>query len=118
STMSGGRLLIGCCGANLDIADSGVSGASFTEGGGSPDDGPVVIRHSTFTNTVVDLPSTAFIASDTIFAGAPPVTDAGVSTLIRIGGGSLSYCRVSGNSFGAGLESAGSGLAVAYTEFL
>jgi hypothetical protein len=119
SSMTGGRMVLGCCGANFNIADSGVNGTVFTEGPSSPDNGPVVIQRSTFTNAQMNLPNVDFSAQDTVFTGTPAgfSGDGGTPSLIRIGGGSVSYCRFTNNSVGAGLEAAGTALNVGYTDF-
>jgi hypothetical protein len=119
SSMTNGRMVLGCCGANFNIADSGVTGTIFYEAPSSPDNGPLVIQRSTFTNAQVNLPNVNFFAQDTTFTGTPLgyAGDGGVTSMIRVGGGSVSYCRVTNNTVGAGLEAAGTSINVGYTDF-
>jgi hypothetical protein len=94
STLNNCRLYIGCCSANMSIDQSNLTGCSFSEGGGSPVNGPLLITKSTFTNTGILLRALNASISDSTFS-----FDAGYTqtTGLKIGNGSIIYSRVTGN---------------------
>ena len=59
-------LLIGCCGANININQSKITSSSIIDGMGSPVTGPLIISNSELNNTPINLPSATVNISNSV----------------------------------------------------
>ncbi len=111
STITGGHLMIGCCGAKLHIEGLAVGVTPAvrsrvnntdvsTSGGGTPVNGPLELVNTDLTDAEINLPY-----ATGIFAGSSFTYDSayGTRNQITIGNGTLSHSRIRGNGLNTGL---------------
>lgn len=82
--------LIGCCGGNININSSTLTSSTFSEGGGSPVNGPLKIYNSTLNNCSVNLPSALIDIYN-----CPITYNSGIG--ICFGNGKISNSKISGS---------------------
>ncbi|MBI3608997.1 MAG: fibronectin type III domain-containing protein [Nitrospirae bacterium] len=121
STVGNSAFQLGCCGAKIRLeGNTSVTDSTVSEGLGSSLSSSLEFSFAQLTNTSIDLPSAqvtisnSTIAYNSAYAGA---------TRLKIGNGSLSYSRITGNGGGTGLEVTGSsgyssveGLSISYCD--
>lgn len=100
SSISNSNLLMGCCSAKLRLDNNtSVINSVFSAGMGSPSDGPLQLSYAILTDTIIDLPYAQAVIADSAITYTSFCTG---TTRVRIGNGSLSYSRISGNGSAVG----------------
>lgn len=99
SSVSGAKLMMGCCGSNFQISASTFANSSFTSTNSG--EGILVAWGSVFENTTFDIPNgrVSFRDSKATFSGKTP--------LMRFGNGLVVGSRFQGPGSGVGLEFTG-----------
>jgi hypothetical protein len=99
-TVKNSSMLIGCCGGNIAILNSSLTGTSIGDGYGTPVTGPLVITNSELTNSPISLSSATVTLSNSAFNSNSPVG-------ILMGNGAITCIKQTGNGTGTGIEITG-----------
>jgi len=105
STVTNSTFSLGCCSAKIRLdSNTSVSNSTISEGGGSPVNGPLELSYAQLTNTSINLSSAQVTISDSTIAYSSSYTG---TTRFKIGNGTMSYSRITGNGSGTGFEVTG-----------